>query len=258
MNHWLPLILLCTYKSILYLVHISTVTDGYDVGGVTTALPQDAADPATASASLQNPQTGNRDIDWLKMNNDFHLKHRKISFTTLILECDYAFIHFMYILCTCNFSIHPGDLYPYSRKAFFLIVDSDNSSVFLGMPNLFNQPVITFASPVDLPAYLQGTLSAMSRKELGPWIGQIHSPYYKFAYTVFIFPVVSAQPKRGSLFSLFLHSPLTAFCYICNINEIPIALWDKCQAHVDKFMCDAGRLLVRCPKTGKASFCIAN
>ena len=28
------------------------------------------------------------------------------------------------------FSLHPGDLYPFSRKPLFVIVDSDNSSAF--------------------------------------------------------------------------------------------------------------------------------
>ena len=41
--------------------------DGYDVGGVTTALQHDAVNDtamAQPSASLHNPHTGNRDIDW--------------------------------------------------------------------------------------------------------------------------------------------------------------------------------------------------
>lgn len=58
------------------------------------------------------------------------------------------------------------------------------------------------------------------------------------------------QPRRGSLFTLFLHSPLTALCSVCNIGDIPIALWDKCQTHIDKFFCEAGRLLVRSPTVG--------
>ena len=28
------------------------------------------------------------------------------------------------------FSLHPGDLYPYTRKPLFVVVDSDNSSSF--------------------------------------------------------------------------------------------------------------------------------
>uniref|UniRef100_A0A914WM33 Protein SCAI n=1 Tax=Plectus sambesii TaxID=2011161 RepID=A0A914WM33_9BILA len=106
--------------------------------------------------------------------------------------------------------LYPGDLYPLLRRPTFLIVDSENSSVFLGMRSLFGQPLVTFTGPVDVPTYLRD------------------------------------QPKRGSLMTLFLHSPLTAICYICNISEVSISLWDKCQAHVDKFICDAGRLLVRC------------
>jgi len=28
------------------------------------------------------------------------------------------------------FSLHPGDLYPFTRKPLFIIIDSDNSSAF--------------------------------------------------------------------------------------------------------------------------------
>jgi len=30
----------------------------------------------------------------------------------------------------CVFSLHPGDLYPFTRKPLFVIIDSDNSSAF--------------------------------------------------------------------------------------------------------------------------------
>jgi len=30
----------------------------------------------------------------------------------------------------CAFSLHPGDLYPFTRKPLFIIIDSDNSSAF--------------------------------------------------------------------------------------------------------------------------------
>ncbi|XP_003366582.1 conserved hypothetical protein, partial [Trichinella spiralis] len=49
----------------------------------------------------------------------------------------------------------------------------------------------------------------------------------------------------GSIFAMFLHCPLTAYCFVCNIVRIPVAWWDKCQAHVDKFYAEASRLLVR-------------
>jgi hypothetical protein len=54
------------------------------------------------------------------------------------------------------FSIHPGDLHLFLRRPLFLIVESDNSSVFLGLPNVFNQSCVTLTSPVDVPPTLQG------------------------------------------------------------------------------------------------------
>ncbi|KRZ26100.1 Protein SCAI, partial [Trichinella pseudospiralis] len=55
----------------------------------------------------------------------------------------------------------------------------------------------------------------------------------------FVWPTIDKQPQRGSIFTMFLHCPLTAYCFVCNIVRIPVALWDKCQAHVDKFYAEA-------------------
>jgi len=33
-------------------------------------------------------------------------------------------------VCVCVLSLHPGDLYPFTRKPLFVIIDSDNSSAF--------------------------------------------------------------------------------------------------------------------------------
>ncbi|KRX79749.1 Protein SCAI [Trichinella sp. T6] len=110
----------------------------------------------------------------------------------------------------CNLQcLYPGDLYPLLRKPLLLIVESNNSTAFLSMKSLFGQPLIVMCSPVDMPLFLQ------------------------------------EQPQRGSIFTMFLHCPLTAYCFVCNIVRIPVALWDKCQAHVDKFYAEASRLLVR-------------
>ena len=49
------------------------------------------------------------------------------------------------------------------------------------------------------------------------------------------------QSRNGSLFTLFLHSPLVAFCYICNVNNLGSELWDKAQAELDKFMVETLR-----------------
>ncbi|XP_076090836.1 protein SCAI-like isoform X2 [Mytilus galloprovincialis] len=105
--------------------------------------------------------------------------------------------------------LHPGDLYPYTRKPLFLIVDSDNSSAFQNFPNLFGQPVVCFLSPEQVPHAMQD------------------------------------QNQKGKLFTLFLHSPLMAFCLVCNYMSISIATWDKCQAQVNKFMAEASKLFVK-------------
>lgn len=34
---------------------------------------------------------------------------------------------------------------------------------------------------------------------------------------------------HGSLFTLFLHSPLTALCYVCNVGDVPVHHWERCQ-----------------------------
>lgn len=47
------------------------------------------------------------------------------------------------------------------------------------------------------------------------------------------------------MYTLFLHSPLSAFCYVTNIVDVPIHLWDKCLAFIDRFMTEASRLLNR-------------
>lgn len=51
---------------------------------------------------------------------------------------------------------------------------------------------------------------------------------------------------HGSLFTLFLHSPLTAICYICNVGDVPIHHWERCQGYIEKFVTEASRLVTRC------------
>lgn len=68
--------------------------------------------------------------------------------------------------------------------------------------------------------------------------------------TLFIFTHPSSIPAdvqhHGSLFTLFLHSPLTALCYICNVGDVPIHHWERCQTYVDRFITEASRLVTRC------------
>ncbi len=55
-------------------------------------------------------------------------------------------------------------------------------------------------------------------------------------YSLIIFPTQSDLlvsftdfQHHGSLFTLFLHSPLTAFCYVCNVGDVPVHHWERCQ-----------------------------
>lgn len=105
--------------------------------------------------------------------------------------------------------LYPADLYPFTRKPFFLIVDSDNSNSFQHIPRYFGQPFLILMSAEEAP-----------------------SPFHD-------------QQHKGSLFTLFLHCPLTAICLISNIIEVPIQLWEKAQSQIDRFLAEAGRLLVR-------------
>ncbi|ENN79886.1 hypothetical protein YQE_03705, partial [Dendroctonus ponderosae] len=51
--------------------------------------------------------------------------------------------------------LYPGDLYPFTRRPLFVIVDSDNSFVFQHIPRYFGQPLVTLMSPQDTPPAFQ-------------------------------------------------------------------------------------------------------
>ena len=112
--------------------------------------------------------------------------------------------------------LFPGDLFPFTRRPTFLIVDSDNSLAFSSIPHYFDMPLVVLMSPQDTPPVFQEHCT-----------------------------------HKGSLFTLFLHSPLAAFCFVTNIIDVPIQLWDKCMSYVDRFMAEASRLLTRCRGVGK-------
>ncbi|XP_068732989.1 protein SCAI-like [Montipora capricornis] len=101
---------------------------------------------------------------------------------------------------------YPEDLVPFSRKPLMLIVDSSNSNAFMYFPALFGQPLICLMSPVMAPTTMQ------------------------------------EQNRKGSLLTLFLVSPLVAFCYVCNIADLRSDLWDSCQRQVRRIMNDCLRI----------------
>jgi hypothetical protein len=55
-----------------------------------------------------------------------------------------------------NISLYPGDLYSFTRRPCFLIVDSDNSSAFASVPHHFDQPLVVLMSPQDVPSTFRG------------------------------------------------------------------------------------------------------
>ena len=66
--------------------------------------------------------------------------------------------------------MYPGDLYAFTRRPTFLIVDSDNSSSFGSFsPNTsFEQPLVVLMSPQDVPSTFRGeTATANTAGTLG-------------------------------------------------------------------------------------------
>ncbi|KAJ0183623.1 hypothetical protein K1T71_000046 [Dendrolimus kikuchii] len=105
--------------------------------------------------------------------------------------------------------LFPGDLYPFTRRPLFIIIDSDNSYVFQYIPRLFAQPLVILMSPVELPTNYQD------------------------------------RPQQGNLFTLFLHSPLTAFCYCCDIRNLSLSYWERGQTYVEAFLIEASQIFIR-------------
>ncbi|KAJ3125390.1 hypothetical protein HK100_010835 [Physocladia obscura] len=89
-------------------------------------------------------------------------------------------------------SLHPGDLVPFTRKPLFVVLDSTNSVAFKQTPRIFNQAFVCLMSPVEYPSILKETA------------------------------------QIGSLFTLFLHSPLKAFGFVSDIPTNQPDIWAKC------------------------------
>ncbi|CAF2052358.1 unnamed protein product [Rotaria magnacalcarata] len=106
-------------------------------------------------------------------------------------------------------NIFPGDLYPFLRKPLFLIIDSNNSIAFQNMPNLFGQPFISLLSPIKLPI------------------------------------VFHDYQNKGSLFTLFLTSPVFAFCFVCHVNDLTSEQWNLCHEHINKIIFEITKLFLK-------------
>ncbi|KAG5272084.1 hypothetical protein AALO_G00161480 [Alosa alosa] len=105
--------------------------------------------------------------------------------------------------------LHPGDLYPFTRKPLFVIVDSSNSTAYKNFTNLFGQPIVCLLSPTVYPKSMQD------------------------------------QSQRGSLFTLFLYNPLMGFLSVCGLSSMRQGLWEKAQEFLRKVFRDIGQLITR-------------
>ncbi|KAJ2908849.1 hypothetical protein GGI21_002475, partial [Coemansia aciculifera] len=92
-------------------------------------------------------------------------------------------------------TVHPADLVPYTRKPFFLVVESESSSAYKDMPNLFNQPLLCLLSPTQ-------------------------------------YPIASSS---GSIYTFFLHSPIVAFCVISQITSMAAEQWAEAETLFNEF-----------------------
>ncbi|KAF7727432.1 hypothetical protein EC973_007501 [Apophysomyces ossiformis] len=88
--------------------------------------------------------------------------------------------------------LHPADLVPFTRKPLFLIIDSSNSIAFKTIPNIFHQPIMCLFSPIEYPSSVQD------------------------------------KSEIGSLFTLFLHTPLLGYCSVSDIGKLDQEKWDEC------------------------------
>ncbi|XP_057675802.1 protein SCAI [Corythoichthys intestinalis] len=112
--------------------------------------------------------------------------------------------------------LHPGDLLPFTRKPLFIIVDSTNSTSYKNFTNMFGQPLVCLLSPKVYPKSVQD------------------------------------QSQRGSLFTLFLYSPLLAFFSVCGLSSVRRELWHSAQEFLHKVDRDIGQMITQSPTIDQA------
>ncbi|KJE93515.1 hypothetical protein CAOG_009760 [Capsaspora owczarzaki ATCC 30864] len=97
-------------------------------------------------------------------------------------------------------ALYLADILAFTRKPFFVIIDSPNSQAFANMPNSFGQPTMSLMSPASF--------------------GKLAN---------------SEESQRGSLFTLFLYSPLLALAHISGLTDLARARWDSAAVQLDRF-----------------------
>ena len=75
------------------------------------------------------------------------------------------------------------------------------------------------------------------------------------SYFSFDFLCLDYQNK-GSLFTLFLTSPIFAFCFVCHLNELTNDQWNLCQEQVNKIIFEITKIFLKSKLVGKATFVV--
>ena len=109
--------------------------------------------------------------------------------------------------------LHPEDLIPFTRKPLFTIVDSNNSHAYKNVKSVFGKPFVCLLSPHQNPTSIKGT-------SFGFWRLR------------FICDVDYSQ--IGSLFTMFLHSPLKALLHITEQTQLPAEKFEALKTAVQQ------------------------
>lgn len=114
------------------------------------------------------------------------------------------------------FSLYPCDLIPLTRKPVVVVIDSDNSHIFLQLgqqKDTFGQPFIVLCSAEV----------------------SIGSPFILEGHGSLICPSQQSSGNRGSIFTLFLHCPLAALCALCGVKFLTKETWNQLEVLLSSF-----------------------
>ena len=144
---------------------------GYHCGGLITNPRRDsAAVPEAASENNQCNHTKVRhhqtykDVHWCDANTNItrHLRDSlAIDYRTSASTSTrpiYGFLCPIFASCLLCCSIHPGDLFPFTRRPLFLIVESGNSSAFSVCPFVRTRSNATFVACLSEDIFLRTSL----------------------------------------------------------------------------------------------------
>lgn len=95
-------------------------------------------------------------------------------------------------------SIHPGDLVAFSRRPLFVIVEGGDLAPWRKFPKVFSAPVVILTGPTKWPTALKN------------------------------------PNQRGSLFTLFLHSPSLAIAAVADSSTFSGDIWEALNSELDK------------------------